>query len=59
MLLTSSHGNFTFVFVPGKEYGKHSSDLSDYRQEVSLSMFYLSNGLLIASVNYSGEMKAY
>ena len=56
MLLTSSLGNFTFVFVPGEEYGNFSSDLSDYRQEVSLSIFYLSNGLLIARINYSGEI---
>ena len=52
---TDAHGNM-FVFFPGEEYGNLSSHLSDYRQEVSLSIFYLSNGLLIASVDYSGEV---
>ena len=52
---TDAHGNM-FVFFPGEEYGNLSSDLSDYRQEVLLSIFYLSNGLLIAPVNYSGEI---
>ena len=53
---TNAHGNCMFVFFPGEEYRNLSSDLSDYRQEVSLSIFYLSNGLLIARVNYSGEI---
>ena len=53
---TDAHRNFMFVFFPGEEYRNLSSDLSDYRQEVSLSIFYLSNCLLIARVNYSGEI---
>ena len=53
---TDAHGNLMFVFFTGEEYGNLSVDLSDYRQEVSLSIFYLSNGLLIASVDYSGEV---
>ena len=53
---TDTQGNFMFVFFPGEEYGNLSSDLSDYGQEVSLSIFYLSNGLLIARINYSGEI---
>ena len=53
---TDAHGNLMFVFFTGEEYGNLSVDLSDYRQEVSLSIFYLSNGLLIARINYSGEI---
>ena len=42
---TDAHGNLMFVFFTGEEYGNLSVDLSDYRQEVSLSIFYLSKGL--------------
>ena len=55
-----AHDCFTrFVFVSGEENGKLPSNLSDYRQEVSLSFKTnflsnnMNNGLLSTSVNYS------